>query len=261
MPSAEVRVAFAARGDRTTTAALATGEALDRELAAALLAAGIGALRIATDAGIDELDTLIEVLARIAGPGTVGAIDPAAGLLALDLPGVRVEPLPSGSSPQRPDPDALWSQLPPPGPAAGPLARAVERELAANLPLLAATALLLDIGHDATSTATTSSLLQELFGELLLRGDAAAASALLTQAEQHPAVPLETAMALRAQAIATIEGEWLTAQLRHATAEEILGLLSLAMQLGDAAVQKVLDDANRAGAPMPPSLHALLPRT
>lgn len=94
---------------------------------------------------------------------------------------------------------------------------------------------------------------------MLQRGDANAAGWLIEAAQHHAKIPVDTVVRLRRRATEACSGDWLTAQVA-AGADQLQGLLSLAMQLGQDCVQRLATAAASAGRPLPAWLLELVPR-
>jgi len=140
-----------------------------------------------------------------------------------------------------------WWLLPAPAAAARDLRPVVDRDLAANLPALAAAQLLADLDQ---LPPPPDAVLQGLLERLLQRGDFATAGWLLGEVDRQPNVPAAARAHLRHTAEEAVNDAWLRRQLEQASHSELLDLATFVLQLGDATTERL---ARLAGADPQPS--------
>ncbi len=133
-------------------------------------------------------------------------------------------------------PRADWWLLPPPAPAAMRLQPSIERALHDNLPARCARQLFADLDEQG---AGATEALQPLFATLLARGDLATAAWLLEQAHHHAAVPRDLLAAMQTLATGHCDETRLRALFASAPREQLLDLLTLVMQLGSDATERL----------------------
>lgn len=188
--------------------------------------AGIGELHLQPGMPAQEVEALVRRLAGIthdedperAIRGLVGA--PA-------LAHVRLRASACGSDANAEVP-ADWSLLPVRA-TAPDLQAFVARDLASNLPALAARQILDDVDagpHDA------SDCLPALFARMLAAGDLASASWLLAEVDHHPGLAPATREQLHRQATERAGPGWLRQQLELGTRSEWMDLTAFVMQVG-----------------------------
>lgn len=133
-------------------------------------------------------------------------------------------------------PRADWWLLPPPSPVAARLQATIERALHDNLPARCARQLIADL--DEHGVGPTGSL-QPLFATLLQRGDVATAAWLLEQVQHRADVPADIVGAMQSLACEHCDEARLRALFASASREQLLDLLTLVMQLGSDATERL----------------------
>ncbi|HLQ38912.1 MAG TPA: hypothetical protein VK348_13975 [Planctomycetota bacterium] len=236
------------RGELVHVADAVVADASSGNPLAPLAALGIGGVVFGPETDEQALAALAAVLAgeSIADAmpeddlvARLGAANPnGIELLAADL--AAVSPPPSRRS------CPLLVGLPPPAPIARELRPLVAREATTDLAAQLARWLLADLETEGGDDAP----LQRLLRCMLARGERNAAF-LLEQVERHPQVTAATLQRLRASAAEHLRGPTLRARLQHATGDELLGPVALALQLGGGFVTELLQAAATAGADVP----------
>lgn len=199
-----------------------------------LRAAGIGELVLPRGIHAAAVERLLHALAATShdDPGH----DPAAALRdaapEVHLRAATVDDATDDAAGPRAD----WWLLPAPAPTAARLQPGIERALHDNLPARCARQLFADLDeHGAGATET----LQPLFATLLARGDLATAAWLLEQAHHHAAVPRDVLAAMQQLATGHCDEARLRALFASAPREHLLDLLTLVMQLGCDATERL----------------------
>jgi hypothetical protein len=213
---------------------------------------GVGGMHLRAGTAAATLRTLVDVLAE--SRLDAGGIDDdvVTALRTAGADDVHLLPIESGApeAPLLPTGLSAWTQLPLCLRSAPAFTPAFEREAALNLPALVARVLLQDL--ETAPDDAAAACIGPLLGGMLERGDAKGAANLLEQGLHHAHVTPGTCVALRALADEHLRGGALIDQLANASADDLMGLLALAMQLGDGAVQHLLAQATAAGVPVPP---------
>lgn len=202
----------------------------------ALSAAGIGELVVAPQLPAEAVAELVQRLAAVRcenDPETTVAT--AVGPAALPFVQLRAAAATSGTAGSAQGHAADWWLLPPPGAAARALRPLVERDLAANLPALAAAQLLLDLDRQPPPP---DAVLQGLFERLLHGCELGTAAWLLGAVDRQPNVPASARARLRQTAETATGDDWLRRALAEAADDELLDLASFVIELGtDAAAR------------------------
>lgn len=222
-----------------------------------LAAAGIGEVVLQQGLTAATVGRCVELLATPT-PDADPTHDIADALRTAELPGVLLRAARTADPGQNAPPAPDWWLLPAPRQTAVGLRALAARDREANLPLQAARLLLADLDGGNQVQAPTPDLLDGLLQTMLQRGDANAAGWLIEAAQHHAKIPVATVVQLRRRASEACSGDWLTAQV--AGADQLQGLLSLAMQLGQDSVQRLAAAAASAGRPLPAWLLELVPR-
>jgi hypothetical protein len=199
-----------------------------------LRAAGIGELVLPRGIHAAAVERLLHTLAAT-GPDDPGH-DPVAALRdaapEVHLRAATVDEAADDDGAPRAD----WWLLPPPASAAVRLQASIERALHDNLPARCARQLFADL--DEHGTGATAAL-QPLFATLLERGDLATAAWLLEQAHHHAAVPRQVLDAMQQLATGHCDEPRLRSLFASAPREQLLDLLTLVMQLGSDAMERL----------------------
>lgn len=146
----------------------------------------------------------------------------------------------------RPDTDS-WACLPSPAPTSDELRSSVERDLAANLPALAARQLLDDAELEVQTVRPT---LQALLERMLDADDVKSVAWMLGEVERRAYVDPITRDQLFAQARARCSQRFLAAQLDQGTDDELLELAALVVLLGDDVAASFAAAADEAARPL-----------
>lgn len=199
-----------------------------------LRGAGIGELVLPRGVHAAAVERLLRALAAT-GPDD-GAADPVAALREaapeVHLRAATVDDHADADTPPRAD----WWLLPPPAPAAVRLQASIERALHDNLAARCARQLFADLdehGQGATGA------IEPLFATLLQRGDFGTAAWMLEQALHHAVVPASVLGALQQLAAAHCDEARLRSLFTTASREQLLDLLTLVMQLGSDAAERL----------------------
>ncbi len=119
--------------------------------------------------------------------------------------------------------------LPPPAAGSPALQAFVARDLACNLPALAAQQYLDDVSAGCTDGGAS---LGRLLARMLDARDLSTASWLLAEVDHHDGLPAALRARLRAQAARRADDDWLRAQLDRGSRDELMNLAAFVMQLG-----------------------------
>ncbi|MCR9248493.1 MAG: hypothetical protein NXI31_25990 [bacterium] len=206
--------------------------------------AGVGSITIARGTDEAQLGRLLRTCAAAPAVATADS-DLARALRGADLPAValRAPRGPQvGARQQRVD----WWLLPEPQPSPE-LTGAVERELTVNRPIRALELLLGNAAIAAEVDLETA--LTVLLDAMLARHDGAGAAEFLQRTDQGHAVNDAVAARLRERAMQAFAGAWLRDGL--ATLDDHQGLVALAMQLGDTALDRLVGAANSHSVELP----------
>ena len=234
--SQDLELRVAARADRAP-------DCLDADAPpfAQLAALGVGQLCLRQGADPADARALIDALYSLCD-GTRAGDD---GLLCLaDLSNVGLRGA-SGAG-LRPDTDA-WASLPSPAPTSDELRSSVERDLAANLPALAARQLLDDAELEVQ---TVRPILQALLERMLDADDVKSAAWMLGEVERRAYVDPITRDQLFAQARARCSKRFLRAQLEQGTNDALLELAALVVLLGEDVAAAFAAAADEAARPL-----------
>lgn len=200
----------------------------------ALRAAGIGELVLPRGIHAAAVERLLHALA-----GATWNDDPehdAVATLRDAAPEVHLRAAAAGDLADDGAARADWWLLPAPTPAAARLQATIERALHDNLPARCARQLVADLDEHGRGPVAS---LQPLFATLLQRGDLATAAWLLEQLQHRPEVPAATVAALQELAGAHCDEARLRGLLDGASRERLLDLLTLVMQLGSDATERL----------------------
>lgn len=201
----------------------------------ALQRAGIGELVLGPDLPPTAVETLLARLAAVRDQDdpevTVATVMGTAPQPWLQLRAAN-GPLLDRTAPTT---GADWWLLPAPGAAARDLRPMVDRDLAANLPALAAAQLLVDLDQ---LPPPPDAVLLGLLERLLQGGDFATAGWLLGAVERQPNVPRSARARLLATAEAAVDDASLRRQLEQASHGELLDLAKFVLQLGEPAAAR-----------------------
>lgn len=212
----------------------------------ALSAAGIGELVVAPQLPAEAVAELVQRLAAVRcenDPETTVAT--ALGPAARPFVQLRAASA-SGAVGSAPGHAADWWLLPPPAAAARALRPLVERDLAANLPALAAAQLLLDLDRQPPPP---DAVLQGLFDRLLHDRELGTAAWLLGAVDRQPNVPATARARLRQTAETVTGDDWLRRALSEAADDELLDLASFVIELGTDAAARCAHLAEQVAHP------------
>jgi hypothetical protein len=208
--------------------------------------AGIGALVLAEHIAPADVDRLVWRLARL-DPNADAESSLRQLATAGDLRAVRftiAEHLPAD------DGDAGdWSFLPAPHRVPPAVQALVARDEAANLPAIAARAVL----DDLTTAPALAACLAPLLRRLLEEHDLDTATWLLAESEREAAVAPATRVDLHELAAHIATADWLRPRVAAASRDELLQLAALALQLGDDVARDLaalVRDADDPSAPL-----------
>ncbi|MEZ6037773.1 MAG: hypothetical protein R3F29_09855 [Planctomycetota bacterium] len=219
-----------------------------------LRGAGIGELRLAGDLSLAVAEGLIDrLLAMPTGDGAETSL--AAWFDAGQLPGATLRA--TIDDPGQGSADDFWRVLPTPPPRSPALDALVQRDAAANLPALAARQLLDDAEQFGSELG---GLLERTMARLLANDDLATATWLLGEAQRQPVFDRAIARRLVAMARERCDEHWLRAQVADASAEDLMALTSLVMQLGDDVAERFAAAAAEVAHPLTQWLCELLGR-
>jgi hypothetical protein len=215
---------------------------------------GIGEVLIAAGTPAADLAVLLDLFAAARPPGDGPEL--STEIHRAHLFGVHLR-APSGEPPGRGAATAVdWWLFPEPR-ADAAVHRLVEREMATNLPLVAARLLLADLDETGPVDDERQRQLTRLFSSLLACGDVAAAGWLLEQCNRHPAAAAQVRTDMAALAREAFAGDWLADQV--ASDDQLPGLLALALELGNDGFTRLETVATAAGRPLPGWITSLLP--
>ena len=219
---------------------------------ALLRTAGIGELVLREGIPDAAIDVLVRRLAAMR-PGDdaerfVAELIGPSGLPHVLLRAILVD---AGDAPASHD----WWRLPDRLTASPALRAFVERDLAANLPALAAHRLLADLEQEPWPAEP---VLLHLLARMFDRSDFATAAWLLAQTEHHAHLGPEVSARLHDAARARVDDGFLRQHLEAATRDEVMALAALLMQLGPSEAARLPALADAAGHPFAPLLHELL---
>ena len=190
--------------------------------------AGIGEIRIAAQIAAEQLEQFVGRLHAVAD-GDHAQVELQDLLATAHVTGVELRA--SADQPTSGPRDVLdWSALPAPLPGSATVRAIVERDGAANLPALAARQLLDDCEQRAEHGGH---VLQRLLQRMLTAGDVKTMTWLLTEIERLQQFDPLARDRMFAQARAHCDAAWLQDRLDHGSADELLELSALVMQLGD----------------------------
>jgi hypothetical protein len=190
--------------------------------------AGIGVIELAAGLPATAAEALVRRLAAVTDDD-----DPERAVHALiggdELPHVTVHATTTRGTPDDAEPEDGWP-LPQPGAGAPVLQSFVARDLACNLPALAAQQYLDDL---ATGCADGGKALGRLLARMLERRDLATASWLLAEVDHRSGLPDAARTRLREQAARAADDGWLRELLERGSRDELMNLAAFVMQLGD----------------------------
>jgi hypothetical protein len=200
-----------------------------------LRAVGIGEIELQCGIDLEQCSEFVLRIATVPGGATGGEFPP---MLASQLPDVRFVASPE-EGPALPL-EADWTGLPTVGPASADLRLLVERDLAANLPMLVAQRLLDDC---ALTGAAPGPTLPRLLRRALDAGDIPTAAWILTATTNQQHVPAAAIAELTTMAERHCSEEWLAREFATATRSELLDLSVLVLQLGHPTVGRFVTAA------------------